>query len=167
METNFSCLFLLPQIVNPSPKHFKKPVSSNFYNIYGDSSCRNILVMLGNSGGSFLGKRDCFYCTSYWKGRVLFVQQTKMELKSQICVFSHLCEPQKDTQWEYLLLIPSLSKHPHATTPFSCSLDISPMVCPQYWQGGSSLACLCLLAQISWNKAQKWPEITEAFPWAG
>lgn len=124
--------------------------------------------MLGNCGGSFLSKRDCLYCTGYWKGRVLFIQQKKMELKSQICSsFPSLWTSKSHPVGGHLLLIPSVSKHPHATTPFFCSLDISPTVSPQHWQGGSSLACLCLLAQISWNKAHKWPKITAAFPRAG
>lgn len=38
---------------------------------------------------------------------------------------------------------------------------------PTILQRGSSLACLHLLACVSWNEAHKQPKLTEAFPRAG
>lgn len=100
-----------------------------------------------------LAKETAFILPKYWKGRVPFVQKKKMELISQICSsFRSVWTSKSYPVRGCLFPIPNLSKWPHASMPFF-SLDTPPMVSPQYWWGGSSLACLHLLACVSWNEA--------------
>lgn len=114
-----------------------------------------------------LAKETTFILQKYWKGRVPFVQKKKVELISQICSsFRSVWTSKSYPVSGYLFLIPNLSKWPHASMPFF-SLDTPPVVSPQHWQRGSSLAYLHLLACVSWNEAHKQPKLTEAFPRAG